>query len=134
MDNVEFATALHTLTLLAGSEDVVSSAFMASSINVNPVVVRKSLARLRSLGLVETREGKGGGARLAKPASSILLSDIYKAVNKAPLLGRTNHPNPDCPVGRQINERLYTLYEEADKAILEKLESITLADFRSKFK
>lgn len=134
MDNLQFATAAHILTLLAGSKETISSTYLAGSININPAVVRKSLILLREQGLVETKEGKGGGVRLAKPASEILLSDIYKAVNSGPLLGRTNHPNPECLVGRQINDHLFELYAEADKAIVKKLDGITLQDFRRKFK
>src|SRR4051812_8860370 len=134
MDNVQFATAIHILTLLAMSDDNASSSFIAGSININPAMVRKSLSILSSNGLVETKEGKGGGASLAKPASKILLSDIYRAVNSAPLLGKVNNPNPSCTVGKQINTHLHDLYSQADNALISKLSTITLADFCKKFK
>ncbi|MBB5645874.1 Rrf2 family transcriptional regulator [Pedobacter cryoconitis] len=133
MNNVQFATAIHILTLLA-SEGTLSSTDIAGSININAAMVRKSLSVLSKEGLVETREGKGGGASLAKPANLILLSDIYKAVNTAPLLGKTNHPDPGCKIGKQINSHLVELYSQADNAIINRLSSMTLAGFCKKFK
>jgi len=134
MDNVQFATATHILTLLTVTEGFVPSAYLAGSININPVMVRKALSTLRAHGLVETKEGKGGGAILAKPANKILLSDVYHAVNSTPLLGKANRPNPVCLVGKQINDHLIELYTQADNALISKLSTITLADFVKKFK
>lgn len=133
MNNVQFATAIHIVTLLAVTQGYLSSAYIAGSININAAMVRKSLGILHAQGLVETKEGKGGGASLAKPADRILLADIYRAVNTAPLLGRVNSPNPACPVGKQINNKLLTLYKQADEALIHKLGTITLADFCKKF-
>jgi len=133
MDNIQFATATHILTLLAVTEGVVPSAYLAGSININPAMVRKALSTLRAHGLVETKEGKGGGAILAKPADKILLSDVYHAVNSTSLLGKANRPNPDCLVGKQINDHLIELYTQADNALINKLSTITLADFVKKF-
>ncbi|WP_316846813.1 Rrf2 family transcriptional regulator [Pedobacter psychrodurus] len=134
MNNIEFATALHILTLLAIFKENLSSAYIAGSININPAMVRKSLGVLRMHGLIETKEGNGGGSSLAKPADKVLLSDVYRAVNEALLLGKLNKPNPECKVGKQINQHLTKLYHRADHALIKELSSITLADFSKKFK
>lgn len=133
MNNIQFATAIHILTLLALTKDSLSSSYIAGSININPAMVRKSLSILSSNGLVETKEGKGGGASLAKPADQILLSAVYQAVNSANLLGKLNSPNPDCHTGKQLNIHLLDLYNQADHALINKLSTITLADFCKKF-
>ncbi len=133
MNNIQFATAIHILTLLAITEGNLSSSDIAGSININPAMVRKSLSVLSTHGLVETREGKGGGASLAKPPDQLLLSDVYRAVNAGPLLGKANTPNPNCSVGKQINNHLMELYNQADNALINKLSTITLADFCKKF-
>ena len=133
MNNIQFATAIHILTLLATTKDSLSSVYIAGSIHINPAMVRKSLSILSAHGLVETREGKGGGASLAKSADLILLSDIYRTVNNGPLLGKLNSPNPDCKTGKQINNNLLELYSQADNALINKLSTITLADFCKKF-
>ena len=134
MNNIEFATAIHILTLLAIIGDNLSSAYIAGSININPAMVRKTLSVLRMHGFIETKEGNGGGSSLAKPASNILLSDIYQAVNNTHLLGKLNKPNPECKTGKQINNHLTELYNQADHALINKLSTITLAEFCKKFK
>lgn len=134
MNNVRFATTLHILTLLhLKSGELLPSEYIAGSINLNPAVVRKELSNLRNLGLVESKEGKGGGSTLAKPADQILLSDVFRAVRQNPMLGKSNDPNPACPVGKQINARLGDLYSEAEHYVLEKLGKKTLADFAGQF-
>ena len=134
MNNGRFATALHILTLLARQEqELLSSEYIAGSININPVLVRKEISNLRNYGLIQSREGKNGGSSLAKPAAKILLSDIYKAVRQTALLGRSNDPNPNCPVGKNINTHIQNLYSEAEEALTRKLGTLTLADFTNRF-
>ncbi|MBE7172380.1 MAG: Rrf2 family transcriptional regulator [Williamsia sp.] len=134
MNNGRFATALHILTLLETKKgELLSSGFIAGSINVNPVVVRKEIGNLRAHGFVESKEGKGGGYLLGKPASQIRLSDVYRAVNDVQLLGRSNDPNPDCLVGKQINVHLNDLFRAADEALIKQMGKITLRDFAKKF-
>lgn len=135
MRNVRFATSLHILLLLDHMEDErLSSEFIASSININPVLVRKEMSNLRNHGLLESKEGKGGGSRLAKPASKIFLSDVYKAIREEPLLGRSNNPNPGCEIGKQINTHIVSLYTEAEQVLIDNLARITLEDFAGRFR
>jgi DNA-binding IscR family transcriptional regulator len=130
-----FTVAIHLLTLLAGREDYASSDFLAGSLNIHPVLVRKELALLRAKGLVFSKEGKAGGSRLARPADGILLSEVYAAVRRGSPLGNERHePNPDCPVGRQINHHLDALYSEAEAALVRQLGQTTLAAFHAQFK
>lgn len=134
MGNVRFATAIHILTLLAyAEEEVLSSEYLAGSININPVLVRKELSNLRNHGMVQSKEGKGGGAMLAKPPKKILLADIYKAVRQEPLLGRSNNPNPECPIGRRINKQIEHVYDKAEQALIDQLGRMSIADFIKKF-
>jgi DNA-binding IscR family transcriptional regulator len=134
MNNVRFATSLHILTLLnLSEEEMLSSEYIAGSININPAIVRKEISNLRDHQFVGTREGKGGGAYLQKSPKEIHLSAVYKAIVQVPILGRSNTPNPECPVGKQINGVIEKLYTEAEEALLQKLESITLEDFNRDF-
>lgn len=134
MNNGRFATALHILTLLELKKgELLSSEFIASSINVNAAVIRKEIGNLRGLGFIESKEGKGGGYALGKPASQMQLSDVYTSVNDTSLLGRANDPNPDCPIGKQINGHLSDLFNKANDAFLKQLGKITIKDFAKKF-
>jgi len=134
MNNAKFATALHILTLLDYSKgELLSSEYIASSINLNPALVRKEISNLRKLGFISSKEGNGGGYSLVRPSSGILLSEIYLAVRQTPLLGRSNTPNPACAVGRQINGHLDKLYTEAELSLTDKLQQQTLAGFTKNF-
>ena len=135
MNNTRFSISLHILTLLAKSgNELLSSDYMAGSININPVLVRKELISLRNQGLVSSKEGKNGGYSLRKPAIEIRLSDVYLGTQDSSLLSKSkNKPNPYCAVGKQINTHLDNLYGEAEKAVLAQLEKITLKKFVQQF-
>lgn len=136
MSNTRFATAIHILTLLAVSpREYLSSEWIAGSIGINPVIVRKELGMLHEAKLVFTRKGKDGGSILNKPATEIFLADIYIAVKNSEVLGKKNQcPNPLCQVGRKINEKLESLFSETDKVVINFLEDKTLADFAEQFR
>jgi DNA-binding IscR family transcriptional regulator len=136
MNNSSFSISVHILTLLAGAKgELLSSDYMAGSININPVLVRKELINLREHGLVGTREGKNGGTYLNKAAADIYLSDVYEAVKRSSsLLGQSkNTPNPACPIGRQIGNHLNNLYSNAEKALIDQLRTVTLDKFVQQF-
>ncbi|REG98486.1 Rrf2 family transcriptional regulator [Flavobacterium aquicola] len=131
----KFAITLHILTLLSKfPDDYLSSDFIAGSMNLHPVLVRKEIANLKKNNIVESKEGKNGGTRLLKSTSKITLDDIFKMTFDTVTLGFSkNKPNPDCPIGRQINENLENLYEDINQRIGLQLSGITLEDFSNKF-
>ena len=133
--NGRYPIALHILTLLAKTEqELLSSEYIAGNININPALARKEISNLRNHGFIESKEGKGGGYSLAKPASRITLADVYRAVKNAHVLGMAkNEPNPACPIGKQINKNIEQLYNELDTAFIAKLETKTLEDFSNQF-
>lgn len=136
MGDRRFSISIHILVLLADSdEEWLSSDYLAGSMNINPVLVRKELSNLRKHGFILSKEGKNGGSMLAKPADEILLSEVYRVVSSQTLLGNSlASPNPKCPIGRQINEHLKDLNLEAEKFMIEQLSNQTVADFIKKFK
>lgn len=136
MNNTRFATAIHIMTLLAESpQDWLTSEWLAGSININPVMVRKELSVLREAGLISSRQGKEGGSRLAKNADAIKISEIYMAVKNTEVLGKkNNNPNPACPVGKEINQHLDVLFSETDQLVLNFLGDKSLKEFSDRFK
>ncbi|ASK31971.1 transcriptional regulator [Chryseobacterium sp. T16E-39] len=136
MNNTRFATAVHIMTLLAESpQEWLTSEWMAGSININPVVVRKELSVLRTTGLVISRQGKEGGSQLSRSAESISISEIYSAVKNTEVLGKKNqNPNPACSVGREINNHLNTLFGETEKLVIQFLGDKSLQEFCNQFK
>jgi Rrf2 family protein len=123
-----FAMAVHVLAVLAYKRGGVSSAVLASSVNTNPVIVRRLLLTLQEANLVETRKGPGHGSRLSRSATEINLADVYRAVERGePFPFPPRHPNRACPVGQGIRAVLEQLCQQASQAVQRDFEKITLA-------
>ena len=135
MSNTRFATAIHIMTLLAKcQEEWLTSDWIAGSININPVIVRKELGILRDANLVVSKQGKVGGSQIASDPSKIKISDIYKAVKNSEVLGKKNkNPNPICPIGKDINENLKNLFIETDQIVINFLGNKNLKEFSDQF-
>ena len=135
MSNTRFSTALHVLTLLAkNQEDWVSSDYIAGSICINPVMVRRELSSLNEAGLIYSRKGKDGGSKLSKKPEEISLGEVYLAVKNSEILGKKNKDtNSNCPVGSRINRKLEELSHEADRLLRQYLDKKSLAEFAKGF-
>jgi len=108
----------------------ITSDFLASSVNVNPVIIRKIMSQLRDAGLVNVARGTGG-ITLAKPAEEITLLDVFNAVeslDEGKLFHFHENPNQACPVGSHIHLILDDKLERVQKAMEDELRSITIAD------
>ncbi len=128
--NSRFAVAVHILTVIAqeGGEPVTSEC-IATSVNTNPSLIRRLLAQLTRAGLTMCRMGAGGGALLAKPAARITLRDVYRAVADSELFAlHRERPNPECPIGRNIQGLLTRRFVEATRALEDDLARTTIAD------
>lgn len=91
---------------------------------------------LKKAGLVEVRPGVGG-ASLLKDPEQITLLDVYRAVNvieENQLFRVHEGPNPQCPVGRNIELVLQTELEEAQSAMEQRLAQVTLSRLIPSFK
>jgi DNA-binding IscR family transcriptional regulator len=126
-----FAVGIHILTLLEVNKGGVnSSVFIAGSVNTNPALIRKIMGMLKNAGLVNVRPGIAG-AELAKDLSTITLLDVYKAVNvvqEKELFSVHENPNPDCPVGRNIQDTIGPLLSNAQTALEIELGNVTIED------
>jgi Rrf2 family protein len=119
-----------TSVAMNGGEGPVSSAYLASSVNTNPVVVRRIIQGLVKNGLLKGKTGKGGGSELALPPDKINLYQVYKAVHEEESVFEFNRnaPNKKCPLSCRMKEILEPVFHAADKGIEEKLKRIRLAD------
>ena len=123
--------AVHTLLVINAFQDKVktTSEFIASSVNVNPVVIRRTMQSLKAAGMIDVKAGSGG-ARLARRPEDITLFDVYSAVDsvEGDLFHFHENPNPACPVGRNIHAVLDVKLQEAQAALENRLKKTTLAD------
>jgi len=121
--------AVHVLAVLAYKEgDPVTSAFLAASVNTNPVIIRRLLLALQRARLIETRKGAGSGSRLSRAPGRINLAQIYRAVEADEPFGTPpRKPNQACPVGHCIRKTLEKVFVSARGALERDLEKTTLA-------
>ncbi|NWL87888.1 MULTISPECIES: Rrf2 family transcriptional regulator [unclassified Paenibacillus] len=126
-----FAVAIHILSLLELNKDGVStSEYISGSVNTNPVVIRRIMSMLSKAGLANVRPGVAG-AKLARDISKITLLDVYRAVHVVEedgLFSVHEKPNPDCPVGRNIQSSIEPIFSAAQKAMEDALAKVTLQD------
>lgn len=126
-----FTIAVHMLLCMDifQEEYKVTSDFMAFSIGVNPVIIRKLLSQLKDAGLAEVKRGPGGAVP-AKPLEEITFLDIYRAVDcigENTLFHFHENPNPECPVGKNIHRALDGRLIQVQEAMEKELGAITLA-------
>jgi DNA-binding IscR family transcriptional regulator len=130
--NNRMSLAVHVLTWIAfdrrGSDkEVGTSQRIATSVNTNPVVIRRSLIDLREAGLVESSRTRGW--TLTRDASKITLLDVYNAVGGGEIFGmHASPPDAECYVGYGIQPVLTRVYERATAALCESLATTTIAD------
>ncbi len=108
----------------------VTSDILASSVNVNPVVIRRILQQLKKAGIVSVVRGSGG-ADVARPLEDITLLDLYNAVecvDGGGLFHFHEDPNQLCPVGRNIHAVLDGRLEEVQTAMEREMSSVTMRD------
>lgn len=127
-----FTIAIHIFACIDTFEKdyKITSDFLASSVNVNPVVIRRLLTQLKSAGLVTVTRGSGGAA-IAKPLDEITFLDIYNAVecvDNGELFHFHENPCQQCPVGRNIHDVLDDKLKRVQDALENEMKKITVAD------
>ncbi|HBA69420.1 MAG TPA: transcriptional regulator [Lachnospiraceae bacterium] len=127
-----FTIAIHIFSCMEtfGKEYKITSDFLASSINVNPVIIRKILSQLKNAGLIEVARGTGG-TTAARPIDQITFYDVYLAVDlleEGELFHFHDNPNPNCPVGRNIHAVLDDKLEHIQEAMENEMKRYTIAD------
>lgn len=127
-----FTIALHILTALEifKGQFPLTSDFLAGSVQVNPVIIRNILLKLKAAGMIQISRGRNNMSLLKSP-KEISLLDVYKAIE--PLEHNTlfafhKNPNPECPVGRNIHNLLDNRLMSVQTAMEEKLSKMNLAD------
>ena len=123
-----FTVALHIFACVDTFKDEykVTSDFLASSINTNPVIIRKILTQLKSAGLINVAR--------TRDLSEITFFDVYEAiepVEDGDLFRFHEAPNPECPVGRNIHTLLDDKLKSIQDAMETEMKKYTLMDIRT---
>ncbi|HMA64228.1 MAG TPA: Rrf2 family transcriptional regulator [Chitinispirillaceae bacterium] len=135
-ENSRFYMAVHVLVLLAMFPDELhKSGDIGKSVGVNPVVIRRLLAILRSAGLVSAKQGAGGGSLLQKDPFAITLAFVYRAVGAGGVLTPHNrNTSKICPVGKHIHEAMITIATSVETVVDAALGQVTIGDMVSRIK
>lgn len=127
-----FTIAIHIFACMEtfGKDYKITSDFLASSIQVNPVIIRNILSQLRKAGLIKVARGTGGTTAL-RPLDQITFYDVYLAVDlleEGELFHFHENPNPDCPVGKNIHASLDDKLVQIQRAMENQMKQYSIAD------
>ncbi len=119
-----FPVAVQALVVIAGTDGLCSSNTMAQDLKAHAVFVRRVLAQLVRADIVQAREGRDGGYRLARSAEHITLAEVYQAVKQA-------EPQDEAACSGGVNASVQSILDEvgaeAEQRLIESLEQHTLA-------
>lgn len=129
MYSTKYAVGIHILSLIAlKQEDVITSDYIAGSVNTNPALVRRLMSELKKSGLIQTKT-KVGVTGLMKSPEEITLFEIFKAVEKRQdMFAIHSDTNSECPVGARIGCVLKSINHKVQSSFWEELETIHLSD------
>ncbi|WP_019244339.1 MULTISPECIES: Rrf2 family transcriptional regulator [Bacillus] len=136
MVNTRLAIGIHILSVVALSNDAekLNSEWIASSIQTNPVVVRRMISALKKAGLLRAVHGNRGLA-LNKSPEDISFLDILRAVDpKNTLFSVHQNTNMNCIVGRQIESTLGTMFQHIQQNTENDLAKQSLKQVLNQFK
>ena len=128
----KFTIGVHLLAVIdyLSEDEKVTSNILASSIGVNPVIVRNVMRNLKEAGLISISQGKSG-ISLTKTPDQITFYDVYKAVDSVKdegLFHFHENPNPECPIGRNIHKAMDSKLKRVQRCMEDEMRKITLAD------
>ncbi|TMV02040.1 Rrf2 family transcriptional regulator [Brucella haematophila] len=125
---------LHVLIHMDHHDGAMTSEEIASMLDTNSVVIRRTMAGLRKEGYVHSEKGHGGGWTLARPLDQLTLFDIYRAVGEPSIFAvGPAYDMPGCVIEQAVNEKLKSVFNEAEQLLMMRLQGITLADIAQNF-
>lgn len=126
----EFIVAVHALEVLNHRKEALSSETIAENVCTNPARVRKVLHKLKSAGLVESRNGAEGGYAFTADASCVTLLDIFDAVGSKfiKVSWRSGSAEMDCPIAAGMAPIMDGVFAGLDACCRTSLSATTLAD------
>lgn len=119
--------ALRALLYLAWIRERVTAQRISTEAHVPRRLLARILAKLSHARLVESEQGRGGGSRLARPATEITLREAVEAVEGP--FGVTRCIVAERACGEGAPCAMHEAWEEGQRAILQYLDTQTLEEF-----
>lgn len=126
--STKLSVAVHILSLIElGPSDQMTSEFIASSVNTNPVVVRRLMSQLKKANLIHSMRGATKTYLLKEP-QDISLYDVYEAVElDREIFNVHQDTNSKCIVGANIQTILEEEFSKAQEKMEAELKNVSLA-------
>ncbi|NBW10653.1 MAG: transcriptional regulator [Caulobacteraceae bacterium] len=126
---------LHMADHQAATGAPMTSERLAACLGTNPVVVRRTMAGLRDMGLVTSGRGHGGGWRLARDLKEVTLLKVAEALGETTLLATPKLVDHDgCLVEAAVTDALAGAHAAANALLVARLGEVTLADLADDFR
>ncbi|WP_410511070.1 Rrf2 family transcriptional regulator [Paenibacillus sp. BR2-3] len=124
-----FGFGLQALIILASHAEQCSSEEIAEHIHCEPTALRKILSRLTENGLVEVKQGRGGGYTLAKRPADINLVEVYHSVHsQCPQWDRMLDTTGEHMFGNKMRDSFGKIMSDIHTQVDQVLQSYTIAD------
>jgi Rrf2 family protein len=116
--NSQFSVAVHIMTALGDHHgEQVKSVELAASLRAHESQTRSVLSKLVKAGLARASRGRNGFSSLARPANTISLLDIYKAMDPPPVFSIHEYPKEKtCRTSCTHKEAMRELLEDTQRA------------------
>lgn len=112
-----------------GDVDFVATSKAAADLGIPEPSLARLMRLLRRAGIVETREGAGGGVRLAQPAAQVTLLDVMEAIEQRVPLFRTDaEPRVKGATPAHRQAALKRALASSEDAMRSTLGGVTVAD------
>lgn len=111
-----------------------TSEALGRCLGTNPVVVRRTMGLLREAGLVTAGRGHAGGWTITADLAAVTLRDLHEALGEPALFAvghRSEHP--ECLVEQVVNGALDGAFDEAEALLMQRFESVSLAQLATEF-
>ena len=118
---------LHVLIHMDQIGRPVTSEIIGRMLETNPVVVRRTMAGLKTAGFLTSVKGHGGGWALARSLDAVTLRDIHQALGspKVFAIGLADD-NPRCLVEQAVNAALKDVMADAEQRLLTRFGEVTI--------
>jgi Rrf2 family protein len=122
--------ALRALIYLALVGEQATADRVSAEAHIPRRLLARILAKLSHAGLVQSKQGRGGGSRLARPAGKITLQEAVEAIEGPFGVIRCIMEDRACGEGAPC--ALHEAWEEGQQVILEYLSTQTIEEFISR--
>jgi Rrf2 family protein len=117
------------LEIAASKEDWVSIEFISERQKMSDDYLRTALNALKRAGILESRRGREGGFRLARPADQIHLADLLRAIDGPLTSVRGQRPEGVEYQGAAVGlEKIWIALRSSERKILD---SVSVSDLVS---